>query len=244
MIIYGINPTVEALRAGTVTEVWIRAGRSERLVGVSDLAHRRGVRVHRSTPGEIDRLTRGAVHQGVAAAVLDTVYSLDDLLTTAAVSPLIVVLDGVEDPQNFGAIARTAEAAGVDGIVYQTRRAASVGSGAFKASAGALAHVRLTPVVNISRALDVLKGAGMWTVGLDTKSEHCYHDLDLKLPIALVIGAEGRGLRRLVRDRCDWLASIRMHGRLSSLNASVAAGVVLFEAMRQRASFREETSGS
>ena len=243
MIIYGINPIVEALRAGTVTEVWIRAGRSERLARMYELARREGVTVHRSAPEEIDRLTQGAVHQGVAAAVSTPVYSLEDLLTTARANPLLVVLDGVEDPHNFGAIARAAEAAGVDGVVYQTRRAAPPGRGAAKASAGALAHVRLAPVVNISRALNILKRAGIWTVGLDAQAGQPYHSLDLTLPTAFVIGAEGTGLRRLVRERCDWLTSIPMYGRLSSLNASVAAGVVLFEAVRQRGRSKKETAG-
>ena len=235
MIIYGINPTVEALRAGTVTEIWIRAGRSQRLARVCELAERGGVTVHRSAPSELDRIARGAIHQGVAAAVSDqAVYAVEDLVAEASAGPLIVVLDGVEDPHNFGAVARAAEAAGVHGIVYQTSRAAPAGGGAAKASAGALAHVKLAPVVNISRALDALKRLGVWTVGLDAQAERPYYDLDLASPTALVVGAEGTGLRRLVRERCDWLASIPMRGRVSSLNASVAAGVVLFEAVRQR----------
>ena len=243
MIIYGINPTVEALRAGAVVEVWMRTGGSQRLARVRDLARRAGVTVHSSAGTELDRLAHGAAHQGVAASVPDRApYSLEDL--TASAVPLIVVLDGLEDPHNFGAVARAAEAAGVDGIVHQTRRAAPAGGAAAKASAGALARVRLAPVVNISRALDALKTSGVWTVGLDVRAERPYYSLDLTLPTALVVGAEDRGLRRLVRKRCDWLASIPMRGHMSSLNASVAAGVVLFEAVRQRAQSAKKPVGS
>ena len=235
MIIYGINPTVEALRSGTVIEIWMSAGRSQRLARIRDLARRGGVTVHRSGPAELERLARGTVHQGVAAAVPNRVsYAVEDLVNSASAAALIIVLDGVEDPHNFGAVARAAEAAGVDGIVHQTRHAAAAGAAAAKASAGALAHVRLAPVVNISRALDALKASGVWTVGLDAEAERAYYSLDLTLPTAIVVGAEGKGLRRLVRERCDWLVSIPMRGRVSSLNASVAAGVALFEVVRQR----------
>ena len=235
MVIFGINPTVEALRAGTVTEIWMSAGRGRRLARIQDLARRDGVTVHRSRLAELDRLARGAVHQGVAAAVPNQgSYSVEALVTSASAAPLIIVLDGVEDPHNFGAVARAAEAAGVDGIVHQTRHAAPAGAAAVRASAGALAHVRLAPVVNISRALDTLKASGVWTVGLDAAADRTYYSLDLTLPTAIVVGAEGKGLRRLVRERCDWLVSIPMRGRVSSLNASVAAGVALFEVVRQR----------
>ena len=151
---------------------------------------------------------------------------------------MLVVLDGIEDPRNLGAIARTADAAGAAGIILQTRRAAAATGAAVKASAGALTHVRLAPVVNISRALVEIAAAGVWTVGLDSGEDRSLYDLDLTVPLALVFGSEGRGLRRLVRDRCDWLASLPMQGRMSSLNVSVAAGIALFEVVRQRAAGR------
>src|SRR5205823_13861353 len=147
---------------------------------------------------------------------------------------LLVVLDQIEDPQNVGAILRTVDAAGADGVVQQTRRAARLDGVAAKSSAGALAHVRVAEVVNIARALEELKEAGVWTVGLAGEAEKRYDEIDLTLPTALVIGAEGTGLRRLVRERCDWLVSIPLRGHVESLNASVAAGVTLFEAARQR----------
>ena len=234
MNIYGINPTVEALRAGRVTEISVSTRRQRGLAEILALAGRGRVRVRRVETTELDRMARGGSHQGVVAAVrqLDECAVAD--LVAAQATPLLVVLDGIEDPQNLGAIARTAEAAGVGGLVLQTRRAASVTGAAVKASAGALAHLRLAPVVNISRALDELKAAGVWTIGLDAGSEQSLYDIDLTVPSALVVGAEGRGLRRLVRERCDRRVALPMRGQMSSLNASVAVGVALFEAIRQR----------
>jgi len=144
------------------------------------------------------------------------------------------VLDGVEDPHNLGAILRTADAAGADGVVVQSRRSAARDGAAAKASAGAVAHVRIAEVVNIARAIEELKEAGVWTVGLAGDAPDPYDVIDYTLPTAVVLGAEGAGLRRLVRERCDRLASIPMRGHVSSLNVSVAAGIVLFEAVRQR----------
>ena len=235
MTIYGINPTSEALKAATVSEVWVSGRRDGRLAHLVELARRAGVPVRHVQPPELDRLARGGVHQGIVARVTEpTEYTLSDLLTIRSGPPLIMVLDGVEDPQNFGALVRTADAVGVDGVVYQTRRSASTTGAAVKASAGAIAHVRLVPVVNIARAVDELKLAGVWTVGLEVGAERSYCELELDQPTALVLGAEGKGLRRLVRAKCDWLVSIPMFGKISSLNVSVAAGVVLYEARRQR----------
>jgi 23S rRNA (guanosine2251-2'-O)-methyltransferase len=140
----------------------------------------------------------------------------------------------VEDPHNVGAILRTVDAAGADGVVRQTRHAARLDGAAAKASAGAVSHVRIAEVVNIARALESLKDAGVWTVGLAGDGTTAYDALDLRLPTAFVVGGEGTGLRRLVRERCDWVASIPMAGQVQSLNVSVAAGIALFEAARQR----------
>jgi 23S rRNA (guanosine2251-2'-O)-methyltransferase len=157
--------------------------------------------------------------------------------------PLLVVLDGIEDPHNLGAILRSVDAAGGHGVIRQTRRAAPLSGVAAKASAGAIARARVADVVNIARALEALKAAGVWTVGLDAGADRSYDDVDLTLPTALVLGAEGQGLRRLVRDRCDVLASVPMAGAVESLNVSVAAGVVLFEAVRQRRRAAHPPSG-
>jgi 23S rRNA (guanosine2251-2'-O)-methyltransferase len=175
------------------------------------------------------------VHQGVVAEVKDAAHlSVEDLVSGAAGVPLLVVLDGIEDPHNLGAILRTVDAAGGDGVIRQSRHAAPLGGAAAKASAGAVAHVRVADVVNIARAIENLKQAGVWTVGLAGDAPKSYSDIDLTLPTAFVVGAEGEGLRRLVRDRCDWLVSIPMQGHVQSLNVSVATGIALFEAVRQR----------
>ena len=235
MIIYGINPVLEALRAGRVRELRVGERADGRLKQLLALAGERGVRVRRVAADALERDSRRGVHQGVVAEIEEGAdYSIDEIVTGASAAPLIVVLDGIEDPHNLGAILRTADAAGVDGVVVQSRRAASRGGVAAKASAGALAHVKVAEVVNIARAVEELKEAGVWTVGLASEAADPYDAIDLTLPTALVLGAEGAGLRRLVRERCDRLASIPMRGHVGSLNVSVAAGVVLFEAVRQR----------
>jgi 23S rRNA (guanosine2251-2'-O)-methyltransferase len=235
VIVYGINPVVEALRAGRVKEIRVGQRADQRLRQLLALAGERNVRVRRVPPDVLERDSRRGVHQGVVAELeAAAVYSVGELVRGARSVPLIVVLDGVEDPHNLGAILRTADAAGVDGIVIQDRRSAALGGAAAKASAGAVAHVKIAEVVNVARAVDELKEAGVWTVGLAGDAPTAYHAIDYGAPTAVVLGAEGGGLRRLVRERCDYLASIPMHGHVASLNVSVAAGIVLFEAVRQR----------
>ena len=235
MLIYGIHPITEALRTGSVSEVWVSSRRDRRLERLLDTARRTGATVRRVDAGELERLSRGGVHQGVVARVTSPAQrSVAELVRDAVKPPLVLVVDGVEDPQNFGALVRTADAVGIDGVIYQTRRAAPASATAMKASAGAMAHVPLALVVNISRALSELKTLGVWTVGLEAGARRSYHELDFNQPTALVVGAEGTGMRRLVRERCDWLVSLPMRGAVSSLNVSVAAGVVLYEALRQR----------
>jgi len=238
MIVYGINPVLEALRAGragSVVAIRISHRADARLSAVIDAAKKAGVAVTRVDAGALDRASKGGVHQGVVAEVEDR-ESLgpEDLVRGATGAPLIVVLDGIEDPHNVGAILRTVDAAGASGVVRQERHAAPLGGATAKASAGAVSHVRIADVVNISRALEELKAAGVWTVGLAGDAEKRYDEIDYTLPTALVVGAEGTGLRRLVREKCDWLVSIPMQGHVQSLNVSVATGVVLFEAVRQR----------
>lgn len=235
MLIYGINPVIEALRAGRATEVRVSSRADERVGTAVRLAEGHAVPVRRVPATELDRLTRGAAHQGILAVVPDAEsFSVEDLVVQAKGAPLLVVLDGIEDPHNVGAILRTVDAAGADGVVRQSRHAAPLGGATAKASAGAVAHVKVADVVNIARALDALKNVGVWTVGLVGDAPKRYDELDLTLPTALVVGAEGVGLRRLVRERCDWLVSIPMGGHIQSLNVSVATGVALFEAVRQR----------
>lgn len=235
MTIYGINPVLEALKTGRVTALWVSSSSNPRLKQIGELAARKGVALRARDLAALDRLAEGGVHQGIVAEVREAApVSVEELVRDARGAPLIVVLDSIEDPHNVGAILRTADAAGADGIVRQSRHAAPLGGATAKASAGAVAHMPVADVVNIARAIEELKEAGVWTIGLAGEGTRRYDEVDLTLPSAIVLGAEGTGLRRLVRERCDWLVSIPMLGHVDSLNVSVAAGIVLYEAVRQR----------
>ncbi|HET9358374.1 MAG TPA: 23S rRNA (guanosine(2251)-2'-O)-methyltransferase RlmB [Vicinamibacterales bacterium] len=235
MIVYGINPVLEAMRAGRVKQLWIGERRDERMRELLAFAATHGISPQHVPSDALARRARGGVHQGVVADVDDAAqFTVGEIVRGSSDPPLIVVLDGVEDPHNLGAILRTADASGASGVVVQARRSAARSGAAAKASAGAVAHVRVAEVVNIARALEELKDLGVWTVGLSGDAATAYDSIDFTLPTAIVLGAEGEGLRRLVRERCDYLASIPMSGRVGSVNVSVAAGVVLFEAVRQR----------
>src|SRR5687768_8043847 len=237
MLIYGINAVTEALKAGRVVSLRVGPRKDHRLQQLLSLAAQESVPVRRVPEEELDRESGGSSHQGVIADVSERkLYELHELIEEAQATPpaLIVVLDGIEDPHNFGAILRTCDAVGAHGVVRQTRHSAPLTGATSKASAGAVAHVKIADVVNIARAVDDLKEAGIWTVGLAGDAPSTYDKMDFSLPTAFVLGAEGTGLRRLVRDRCDMLTAIPMKGHVDSLNVSVAAGVVLFEARRQR----------
>ncbi len=240
MIIYGINPVLEALRTGRVRRVRVGPRSDRRVEDALRIARAAGVPIERTGAEVIERLARSGVHQGIVAEIDDPRdYSLRDIVEAAApAAPLLVVLDGIEDPHNVGAIFRTVDAAGGHGVVRQARHAAALEGVAAKASAGAVALVRVATEVNIARAVDELKDLGVWTVGLAGEAPEPYTEIDMTLPTALVLGGEGTGLRRLVRERCDRLVSIPMYGKVDSLNVSVAAGVVLFEAARQRGGAR------
>ena len=237
MLIYGINPVLEALRARRVTSLRVSPRADDRLTTLVRLAEEQDVPVRRVSTDELDRLAGGARHrhQGVIAEMEEAErFSVEDLVTSANGPALIVVMDGIEDPHNVGAILRTVDAAGAHGVVRQSRHAARLDGAAAKASAGAVSHVKIAEVVNIARAIEDLKQANVWTIGLVGDAPKPYDEIDWTLPSAVVVGAEGTGLRRLVRERCDWLASIPMAGHLGSLNVSVATGIALFEATRQR----------
>ena len=236
MLIHGINAVMEALKAKRATLVRVSPRADDRLTQLVRMAEQQGVRVERVSGDELDRLGARQRHQGVIADVEEAgSYSVEDLVIGARGAPLIVVLDSIEDPHNVGAILRSVDAAGGDGVVRQSRHAARLDGAAAAASAGAVAHVKIAEVVNIARAIEILKDAGVWTVGLAGDAPKRYDEVDLTLPTAIVVGAEGSGLRRLVRERCDWLVSLPMAGHVQSLNVSVAAGIALFEAVRQRA---------
>jgi 23S rRNA (guanosine2251-2'-O)-methyltransferase len=228
--IYGVRPVTEALRGGRreVSEVLDSTGNSE----VAQAAKAAGVPVKKVSRARVGELARGAVHQGVAARVGPYPYvDLEDLL--AASDPLVVVLDGVTDPHNLGAVMRVAEGAGASGVVIPKDRAAGVTPAAVKASAGASEHVPVSRVTNIRRAIDRMKEAGLWVYAAEAGGTS-YTELDLTGPVGLVLGSEGKGVRRLVREGCDGSVSIPMRGAVESLNVSVAAAVLLYEAGRQR----------
>jgi 23S rRNA (guanosine2251-2'-O)-methyltransferase len=235
MIIYGINPVLEALRAGRASGLRVSRRDDARLRDVLRVATAQRISIERVDVGELDRAAGGGVHQGVVAELGQAPdLTAAELVAGASGRALLVVLDGIEDPQNLGAVLRAADAAGADGVVRQARHAAPLGGAAAKASAGAVAHARIATVVNVARALEELKALGVWSVGLASDAPQTLYEVDFTLPSAIVLGAEGTGLRRLVRERCDLLASIPMRGHVDSLNVASAAAVVLFEAVRQR----------
>ena len=232
-IVYGIRPVIEALRSRRreVFEVLEVASNG----GVTKAAGASGIPVRKVARERIEELARGGVHQGVVALVGPYPYSgLDEIL--AAPDPLVLMLDGVTDPRNLGAILRAADGAGASGVVIPKDRAVGVTATAVKASAGASEHVRVARETNLRRAVDQMKKAGLWVHAAEAEGTGGtpYHELDLTGPVALVMGSEGRGIRRLVREGCDGVISIPMLGVVQSLNVSVAVAVLLYEARRQR----------
>ncbi len=238
-LVYGINAVAEALKARGRSFEYVGVARERhdgRVQRVIDECRRLGVAVRFMPRQDLDRLAGGSAHQGVVAVTSEKKYTdLDDILATKrGEHGLIVVLDGVEDPHNLGAIIRTAEAAGADGIVVPERRAAGVTPVVVKASAGAVENLPIAKVTNIARTLEQLKSRNFWIVGLDERGSQSYDAVDYRMDTALVLGAEGKGIHELVRKKCDFLVSIPMLGKVPSLNVSVAAGVVLYEIARQR----------
>jgi 23S rRNA (guanosine2251-2'-O)-methyltransferase len=242
--IYGVLPVLEVLRANArpVQRITVAEGAHEsRLRELFELARERGIPVRRAPRLELERVAGGANHQGVVATVGAARYvSTDKLLDALAARvgtdapPLALVLDGVEDPRNLGAILRTAECAGAHGVFVPERRAAGLTETVAKAAAGALEYVRVARTGNLARLQEELKERGIWTVGAASEGELDYTEWDWTQPCAVFLGSEGGGLRRLLRERCDALVRIPLRGRIESLNVSVAAGVILYEAVRQR----------
>jgi 23S rRNA (guanosine2251-2'-O)-methyltransferase len=233
-ILVGIHPVAEALRARRpLDRVLIAKGAGgARLQEIIDLSRRSGTPVRFEERAALDRLAGSTSHQGVVALGAAKQYAeLDDVAGTAH---MLVVLDGIEDPHNLGAVIRTAHAAGVDAVVVPERRAAGLTDTAAKAAAGALEHMPVVRVTNINRALEDLKKAGFWIYGVDERGDQSYDSVDYAERAVLVFGAEGRGLHQMVRQRCDVAVRIPMAGKISSLNVSVAAGVLLFEWKRRR----------
>jgi len=232
---------VESLRAGRPINRILLSKNVQRhsvIAEILRLSREHGIPVEYVDDAAILKYSLTSASQGVIALAAAKDYiSLDDLLriTRSKNEPaLYCVLDGIEDPQNLGAILRTADATGFHGVIVRTRRAAGLTATVAKVSAGAIEYVPVARVSNISRSLEILKIAGVWAIGIDIRGEQKYTEVDYKMPMALIIGGEGKGVSELVRKRCDVLARIPMKGRISSLNASVAAALVMYEAFRQR----------
>jgi len=237
----GIHAVKEALEAQSpMDRIVIAKGRQDtRVEEIVQLARKQGISVRFEDRGQLDRLANSKDHQGVVAlAAARAAGTLEDILARANASQgqmgLVVLLDGVEDPHNLGAIIRTALAAGAHGVVIPERRAAGLTDTVARASAGALAHLPIAKVTNLARSMEELKKAGYWLVGLDEDGDKSYTEVDYKVPTGIVLGSEGKGLHELTRKRCDFIVSLPTTGPVKSLNVSVAAGVVLFEAIRQR----------
>lgn len=238
-IIYGINAVSEALKARGRAFAWVGVAKERhdlRLQRIVEDCRKIGVAVRFVDRPELDRMAGNNAHQGVVAVTSSKQYSdLDDVISAKrGQHSLLVLLDGIEDPHNLGAILRTADAAGADGVVIPERRAVGVTPVVTKASAGASEHLPIAKVTNIARTVDELKEKNIWVVGLDERGTANYDSLDYKMDCAIVLGAEGKGVHELVRKKCDFVVSIPMLGKVSSLNVSVAAGVMLYEVVRQR----------
>ncbi len=238
-LVAGRNAVVEAVRAGVpVDHVYlaVRADADERIAEVLRTATARNLSVLEATKSELDRLTEGANHQGIAIQVPPYEYADPaDLLDRAAGTPLIVALDGVTDPHNLGAVLRSAGAFGIDGVLVPERRAAGVTAAVWRVSAGAVARVPVARATNLVRALEDYKKAGCFVVGLDGQAPTAVADLEVATePLVVVVGSEGKGLSRLVRQTCDMVAGIEIASRVESLNAAVATGISLYEIARIR----------
>ena len=239
-IIAGKNPVLEALRSGReMNKVWVAEGVKK--AGVAELlqlAREAGIIVQFVPKNKVDQLTDGANHQGVAASVAAYRYAdIDELFESASSrneDPFFLILDELEDPHNLGSILRTADATGVHGVIIPKRRAVGLTSVVAKTSTGAIEHIPVVRVGNLAQTVDDLKKRGVWIAGTDAKGSADYRQMDAKLPLAVIIGSEGKGMSRLLKDKCDFLYHMPMVGKVTSLNASVAAALLMYEVLRNR----------
>lgn len=234
-VLYGINAVKAALGSRPVDHVVVREGAAgRRMQEIVDGCRARGIPIRFAPRPALERLAQTGYHQDVVAVCSAKAYEDLEMLIRRQSPALLLVLDGVEDPANLGAIVRTAVGAGANGVVIAERRAAGMSPAVARAAAGALEHAGVARVKNVVRALMDAKELGLWVYGFDAEAENSYLALDYKVPCALVLGGEGRGLHRLVREACDQLARIPLRREVESLNVSVATGIVLYEALRQR----------
>ncbi|MCE5195210.1 MAG: 23S rRNA (guanosine(2251)-2'-O)-methyltransferase RlmB [Nitrospiraceae bacterium] len=239
MLIYGLNPVVEALKAGTnVQEIYISSGRKDKNFFIEEKAKNKGIAVKIVSPKFFDSFPKG--NQGIAAKTIQKDYvSIEELFQIPSKKnqiPFFLILDGIEDPGNLGAILRSADAAGVHGVIIQEHRSAGLSPAVAKTSAGASEHVPVAKINNIKHAMSEMKDNGITVIGAEAGSEVALWDADLNIPLAVVVGSEGKGLRKTVTEQCDFIVSLPMKGTLNSLNASVTAGIIFFEILRQRLS--------
>ncbi|MBO8172730.1 MAG: 23S rRNA (guanosine(2251)-2'-O)-methyltransferase RlmB [Bacillaceae bacterium] len=238
--IVGKNPVLEALRSGrTINKIWVGEGSQKgQMKDILKLARQQGIVVQDVPRKKLDQLASGQPHQGVAASVSSYDYAdFEEMIRQARESdntPFLLILDELEDPHNLGSILRTADAVGVHGVIIPKRRSVGLTSVVAKASAGAIEYVPVSRVTNIPRVIDQLKEEGFWVVGSDADAKDDYREVKYDMPVALVIGSEGKGMSRLVREKCDFLIRLPMKGNVSSLNASVAAALMMYEVYRQR----------
>lgn len=238
-IIEGRNPVIEAIKSGrTIEKLYVSKGDLEGSIKmIISLARERGIVVNEVERKRLDDMSTTKAHQGVIAVVGEyKYYDLEDILNLArekGEDPFIIILDEIEDPHNLGSIIRSANIFGAHGVIIPKRRSALVTATVAKASAGAIEYTKIAKVTNLNQAIKELKENGVWVAALDMDGEICYNK-DLRGPLAVVIGSEGRGVSRLVKENCDFVVSIPMFGEISSLNASVAAGVIMYEVRKQR----------
>lgn len=237
--IVGRNPVLEILKSEKeIEKIFVLRGELKGSINkIIGIAKDRNIIIQQVDRNKLDQISEGNAHQGVAALVTPYEYSTIDAILDRGEKlnkpPFLLVLDGIEDPHNLGAIIRTAECGGVQGIIIPKRRSAGVTQTVYKSSAGAVEHMLIAKVNNISDAIEELKKKGLWIYGADVAGEEYYFNTDLKGPVALVIGSEGKGISRLVKEKCDFLLKIPMFGEISSLNASNAASILIYEVVRQ-----------
>lgn len=241
-LIVGRNPVMEALKSGKALDtIYVNENAGGSIGAITRIASERGIVIKNVSDQKLTQMCGGASHQGIIASGACAEYvSVEDILAISkkkGTAPFIIICDEIEDPHNLGAIIRTAEAAGADGIIIPKRRSASLNATVFKTSAGAASWLPVARVANLGAAIDELKKNGIWIYGTDASGEN-YSDTSFTGPIGLVIGSEGFGMGRLIRDKCDFLVKLPMYGKITSLNASVAAGIFMYEAVRQRAAVK------
>ena len=238
-LIYGRNSVLEWLQSNLqVRRIFLsKESKGNPFAEILEMANKRRIQVQRSDRQQLDRLVQHSHHQGVVAEVFFKYSEIDDVLDAAKAkseAPIIALLDSLQDPHNLGAVLRTADAAGIHGIIIPKDNSVGVTPTVVKSSAGAIAHIPVVQVTNLARTIDDLKNEGFWFYGSEENQDKSYSDVDYAGPTGIVLGSEGSGLRRLIREKCDFLVSIPMFGKINSLNVSVAAGLVFYEARRKR----------